>query len=182
MRWIIFLSLIFATASCKRAPAPQPTTSIAAPLRKIVKIESITQLPPNRTVHLAVDSLRNVFYSMETDSGHDGVVVVGESGIPRATQLTSENILAALGETIGGSGTIQDIIAGPNGSIFFYFVGGKGKKIRACAGQYSLRNESISVLFPTDTLADQTGMGQSIELARQINFRWAKNLFVPSPF
>ena len=160
-----FALLILLLASCKRVPAASPTT-IALPTKTIGEFHSITQLPPNRTVHVAVDTLGNIFYTVETDDGHDGVIVVGEMGIPRATQLTSNNILAAMGETVGGNGTIQDLASGPDGIVFFYFIGGKGKSLRACVGQYRLRGEIIRILFDTQQLMDQSQMGESIVLAR----------------
>ncbi|HEY1628954.1 MAG TPA: hypothetical protein VGF52_03790, partial [Tepidisphaeraceae bacterium] len=164
-RWTISILLVLLLASCKRVPAAPPTT-VALPTKTIVELHSITQLPPNRIVHVAVDTLGNIFYTIETDDAHDGVIVVGETGIPRATQLTSDNILAAMGETVGGSGTIQDLIPGPGGVIYFYFIGGKGKSLRACVGQYRLRGETIRILFDTQQLMDQSQMGESIVLAR----------------
>ena len=159
-----FILLVLALASCNRAPAP--TTVAALPAKPVAEIHSITQLPPNRNVHVAVDSLGNIFYTIESDSGHDGAIVVGDTGIPRATQLTSENILAAMGETVGGNGTIQDLSPGPDGTIFFYFIGGKGKVLRACIGQYSLRGQYIRILFDTPQLTEKSEMGESIALAR----------------
>jgi hypothetical protein len=164
-RHFFVLLMLMALISCKRAPV-SPTTIAISPAKTEVQMQTITQLPPNRTVHVAVDSLGNVFYTIETDSGHDGMVVVSQSGIPRATQLTSENILAALGETVGGNGAIQSIVPATDGSIFFYFVGGKGKSVRACIGQYRLAGEIVRILFDTQMLLDKSEMGQSIDLAR----------------
>jgi hypothetical protein len=163
-RRLIFASLVLFLASCKRAPAPP--TNVALPTKTVVEMQSITQLPPNRIVHVTVDTLGNVLYTYETDDAHDGVIIVGEAGIPRATQLTSDNILAAMGETVGGSGTIQDLAPGPSGTIFFYFIGGKGKNLRACVGQYHTRHEHIQILFDAQKLMDESQMGDSIVLSR----------------
>jgi hypothetical protein len=164
-RRLIFASLVLCLASCKRAPDPPPA-SVALPAKKIVEMQSITQLPPNRIVHVTADTLGNILYTYETDDAHDGVIIVGEAGIPRATQLTSDNILAAMGETVGGSGTIQDLAPGPGGTIFFYFIGGKGKNLRACIGQYQTRHQHIQILFNAQQLMDESQMGDSIVLAR----------------
>jgi hypothetical protein len=151
-------------SGCDRAPAPAPPVKL--PGKSIVRIKPITQLPPNRNVHLAVDASGNIVYAVETDNGLDGMLVVGQDGVPRATQLTSSNILAAMGESSGGSGAIQDLVGTPDGAIFFYFVGGKGRTIRACLGRFVPRNQSLSILVEAPYLARASHMGDSIELAR----------------
>jgi hypothetical protein len=122
-------------------------------------------LLPNRTVHVAADTSGKIYYVVESD-GVDGVLLLDEKGIPRATQLTSVNILAALGESYGGNGAIQSLVAGPDGTLWFYFTGGKGRRIRACIGQFVPRLESISIIFDTKALSEQSGMGDSLPLAR----------------
>ncbi|HEY7086625.1 MAG TPA: hypothetical protein VH518_00970 [Tepidisphaeraceae bacterium] len=151
--------------SCDRRPS-SATQTVRLPVKLIAVIKPVTQLPPNRTVHVAVDPPNNVYYTIETTEGQDGVVVAGDNGIPRATQLTTGNILAAMGETVGGTGNIQDLVAGPDGILWFYFEGGKGRRVRACIGQYTPRTESISIIFDTQALRDLSGMGASLELAR----------------
>jgi hypothetical protein len=159
------LVLLFAAAACDRASSSS-SPGVTLPGKPAADLQPLAQLDSNRTVHVAVDNLGNAFYSVETEKGADGAVIVGDNGIPRATQLTSSNILAAMGETYGGSGTIGDLIAGPEGTFYFYFVGGKGRAVRACVGQFTVRDETIHILFNTNRLADMTGMGSSIELAR----------------
>lgn len=161
---VLFIALLFVVAGCDR-PSSRSTT-VQLPKRPIAQVTPLTQLEPNRAAHVAVDTLGNVFYSLETERGNDGVVVVAENGTPRATQLTSANILAAMGESVGGSGTIQDLVAGPDGAVWFYFLGGKGRSLRACVGQFLLRNESIQIVFDTRPLSHLSGMGDSIGLAR----------------
>ncbi len=159
------LALVTVVAGCDRQSSSSvPTVSL--PGKTVVDLRPITQLDPNRPVHVAVDSLGNIFYSVETENGADGAVIDDDNGIPRATQLTSANILAAMGESYGGNGTIGDITAGPEGTLWFYFCGGKGRAVRACVGEFHVRDESIHILFDTNRLADMTGMGSSIDLAR----------------
>lgn len=160
------LALVLALAiGCDR-PSTSAQRSVVLPKKSIVQLKVISQLPPNRTAHLAHDRLGNVLYSFESNEGSDAVFIVGENGLPRATRLTSANILASLGETVGGTGTIQDLATSSDGSIYFYFVGGKGRAIRACIGRFITQNESINILLDTSRLAKFTGMGDSIELAR----------------
>ena len=95
-------------------------TSVSLPTRTIAEFKPLTQLLHNQLAHVTCDSLGNVFYTTETQKGQDVLFVITDTGIPRATQLTSANILAAMGETVGGSGSIQDVVAGPeagSGSI-----------------------------------------------------------------
>lgn len=163
LRRLLPAFLLFLSA-CDRKPTrgvnvPQPTRTIA-------QITALCQLPPGRPTHVAVDPLGNVFYSNETDRGTDGMMAVGETTLPRATELTSVTILAALGEAVGGNGTIQDLAAGPDGMIYFYFVGGKGRTIRACIGRFDSRKALVTVLADTDQLMMASGMGDSIALAR----------------
>ena len=118
MRLIFVLLGFLLPLGCDRAPAPPPASSVL-PVKLVAELKPITQLPPARIAHVAVDELGNTFYTLETEKGDDGVIAVGENGIPRATQLTSANILAAMGETVGGNGTIQDLVAGPDASLYF---------------------------------------------------------------
>jgi hypothetical protein len=164
IRPVLVLALLLpALISCDRAPRRAVANS---PGTTVVQFAPITQLTPNRIAHVAVDSLNNVYFCVETDQQQDGVIVAGQDSQPRATQLTTANILAAMGEKIGGNGTIQDIVSGPNGTIYFLFVGGKGRAIRACIGQFLPRSETIKILFNTDQLNSASGMGASLDLAR----------------
>lgn len=163
VRWIALIALL--SFGCDRAPV-SPNAPIVNPGRPVVQFTPITQLPPNRIVHVAIDSLGNVLYTLETEKGTDGVIIVGENGIPRATELTSANILTAMGEAPGGNGTIQDLAAGPDGTIYFYFVGGRGRTLRACVGRFLPRNQAISVVVDTSMLSRHSEMGDSLGLAR----------------
>jgi hypothetical protein len=146
-------------------PAPPPVT-LQTVTRDVARLSSLAQLPPNKVVHAAVDSLGNVVYLVESSDGQDVMIAVSESGVPRTTQLTSANVLAAMGESQGGSGTIQSLVAGADGALYFYFVGGKGSTVRACVGRFSLRNEVVTPIHTTLRLAEISGMGESVYLAR----------------
>lgn len=161
---LLATAIVLSLLGCDRSPSPN--ISIAPPPRRIAEFKPLTQLLPNRNTHIACDALGNIFYTSETERGQDGVIVVSEGGIPRATQLTSANILAAMGETVGGSGTIQDLATSPDGGIYFYFSGAKGSAIRAAVGVYYHRNGSIAIAFTHQPLARRSGMGDSIAVAR----------------
>jgi hypothetical protein len=162
-RLLMFAAMLFAVG-CDRSPKSGP--SVMLPGKRVAELRQLTQLPHNATVHIAIDTLGNLFYVTERDDGQDAAFVVSESGIPRQTQLTAANILAAMGESVGGRGNIQDLVPGPDGTIYFYFSGAKGSSIRTAVGVYSRRNESIALAFNQSQLAAASGMGDSIGVAR----------------
>jgi hypothetical protein len=140
--------------------------TVTLPKKTVAQITSIAQLPPHRTTHVAVDTAGRVYYSVESDAGYDGVLAIDDRGLPRATQLTSAKVLVEMGESFGGTGSIHDLVGGPDGTLWFYFSGGKGRRVRACVGQFIPRLESISIIFDTKALTDLSGMGDSLALAR----------------
>ena len=162
VRCVLAFIVLAVGVSCDRPPP----TKLAPAMRTVLDIRPLAQLPPNRNVQVAIDRLGNVFYTVETPDGQDAVSVVADDGLPRVTRFTSANILTALGESAGGSGTIQQLAQGPEGTLYFYFVGGRAKNLRACVGIYVPRTDSIAILFDTRTLGALSGMGQSLELAR----------------
>jgi hypothetical protein len=161
---LLLMSLMLSLAGCDRSPKSGP--SVMLPGKRVAELRQLTQLPHNATVHIAIDTLGNLFYVTERDDGQDAAFVVSESGIPRQTQLTAANILAAMGESVGGRGNIQDLVAGADGTIYFYFSGSKGASIRTAVGVYSRRSESITLAFNQSQLAAASGMGDSIGIAR----------------
>lgn len=163
IRWLLTLTVLI--AGCGRSKDPSGGSS-AQPAKRVVQLQPIAQLPPGRTVHVAVDPRGNIFYVVETEQQQDGVLMVGSGGIPRATQLTSANILAAMGQTVGGAGNIQSLVASPEGGLFFSFIGGKGRAIYACVGHFNSRQQTMRILFGTDQLKTATGFGDSLAIAR----------------
>src|SRR4051794_37791825 len=72
--WLLLMGMV---AGCDRAPSSS-APGVALPGKPIADLTPLTQLDANRTVHVAVDALGNVFYSVETDNGADGAIVVGD--------------------------------------------------------------------------------------------------------
>ncbi len=112
---LLMIALMMIVTGCDRSPRSGP--SVTLPGKRVAEFRQLTQLPHNASVHIAIDTLGNLFYVTERDDGQDAAFVVSESGIPRQTQLTAANILAAMGESVGGRGNIQDLVAGPDGTI-----------------------------------------------------------------
>jgi hypothetical protein len=149
------------TCSCDRNPPAAPVVYTPP----TVEIRTVTQLLPTRPTHVAVDVRGNIYWVQETDEGNDLVFVAGDSVVPRATRLSSKDILAAM-DTHGGSGNIQSIVVGPSGELYFYFVGAYYRWSRVCVGKYTPGSALIQILSDTTALADTSGMGRSLDLAR----------------
>jgi hypothetical protein len=190
---------------CDRSPPAPAAGSAATPddtaVARHVQVESLAQALPKRITHLCADGRNTLYWTQETEAANSagggdvmftladasapasGVGTVA-SELPRATALTTFNILAAIqgsGFRVQGSGkqkpggTIQSICAGPDGEVYFYFVGGVGNVTQACLGRFDPRGggggggpgaESIRILADTRQLAEATGRGASLELAR----------------
>src|SRR4051812_30806951 len=150
-----------------------------------VRMEPIAQLVANRTTHLAVDAVGNLYWTQESDDGQDLLFVTGPSGnLAQPTTLSSASILAALKPTTPvpksapsksfpsrapakPGGNIQSLIAGPDGALYFYFNGGAGAAVGAQAiGRYEPRSGEIQIVADTQQLATISGMGRSLDLAR----------------
>jgi hypothetical protein len=143
-----------------------------------VQLEPIAQLVANRTTHVAVDPLGNLYWSQESDDGQDLLFVTGRGGsLPEPAMLSSKHILAALrplrDEDIATSGklkaggNIQSLVAGSDGAIYFYFNGGFGGPSSAqCLGRFDPRTREIQIVADTQQLANKSGMGRSLDLAR----------------
>src|SRR5688572_7409786 len=88
------------------APATRPTATALD-----LSLKPLTPLLPNRPTHVTVDRFGNVYWVQETDRGDDAMFVIGEGGIPRATQLTVPNVAALLGAGTGARGNIHGVAA-----------------------------------------------------------------------
>ncbi len=139
--------------------------------KRLVQLRTLTQLLPNRKTHVAVDRLGQIFWVQEGEQAQDVLFTIGDGGIPRATRLTTANILDALadaGDAAGegpAGGNIRALAAGEGGTYFFFY-GFKGNHAKACLGQYQPQSGRIRVLAATPALARASGMGRSMELAR----------------
>jgi hypothetical protein len=133
-----------------------------------LSLRPLTPLLPNRPTHVTVDRFGNVYWVQETDRGDDTMFVIGEGGIPRATQLTVGNVAALLGAGTGARGNIHGVAAASDagGDIYFYFQGVEGRRTLACLGAFTPKTERVRVLADSDAVAAATGMGRSLPLAR----------------
>jgi hypothetical protein len=161
---IIVMLLLIPTLACD--PAPTHTPPPGKPTAYSADLEPISQLAPSRVTHLAADAVGNIYWSQQTPDEQDAMFIMGPGGVPNVTGLTSARILQQLGVTNGGGGTIQSIAAGPDGAIYFYFLGGIGRTTHACLGRYRAGNDELRILADTSGLGRDTGMGASIALAR----------------
>jgi len=163
--FIVLVPVCFFVCSCDKADLPVTGgIPFEPPTRPSVEMRLVTQLQANRNTHFTVDQIGNIYWTQENEFGENVVLSIGESGVPRATRLSSGNILKEMGAA-GGDGIIQDIRAA-EGAIWFYFTGGKGRASRTCLGQYFPRTGTIRIVADTARLAEVSGMGTSLDLAR----------------
>src|SRR5262245_44145887 len=130
-----FLVLI-ALCGCDRttATSPPPTTE-DVPTKYAADLSIVTPLLPRRSTHLAVDSNSgNLYFVQESEAGDDVLFIAGPSDVPRATSLSSANILAAAGAESSDRGNIRSIAVGPGGEVYFFFLGGGKKNTIGCFG------------------------------------------------
>jgi hypothetical protein len=127
------------------------------------ELSIVAPLLPKLKTHVAIDPASNIYFVQETEDGGDGMYVVGSGEVSIATPLSSQNILAELGEK--GSGNIQSIAAGADGNIYFFFMGGSKRKTVASFGRYDPRTHLIRILADEARLESSTGMGASLTLA-----------------
>lgn len=164
---LLLAPLLLLGPGCERE-RPKPVAS-TRPAEAALDLEfkPLTPLLPNRPTHTTVDRHGNVYWVQETDRGDDTMFVIGEGGIPRATQLSVANVAALLGAQ-GGRGNIHGIAAASEagGDIYFYFKGVAAKRTIACVGLFSPATERVRILADTDAVAAATGMGRSLPLAR----------------
>ena len=167
---LLLIGVTLATVSgCDRTPTGGMPLESAG--KRLLQLRTLTQLLPHRKTHLAVDRLGQIFWVQESESHQDVLFMIGDGGIPRATRLTSANILAALadaGDAAGdgaAGGNIRAITAG-EGGVYFFFYGFKGNATKGCLGQYLPQSGRIRVLASTAAMEKASGMGRSMELSR----------------
>jgi len=152
--------------SAAPAPAMQSQASAKpAPLAAMeCEISSIVPLLPRRVTHIAVDPSSNLFDVQESTDGADTLFIIGSDGVSNALPLSARAILIAMDEK--GSGNIQSIAVGSDGNVYFYFGGGTMRKTVACLGRFETRTGVIRILARENELAEKSGMGDSLALAR----------------
>lgn len=163
---LLLASLLLLGAGCERErPKALASTQPAEPALDL-ELKPLTPLLPNRPTHTTVDQLGNVYWVQESDRGDDTMFVIGEGGIPRATQLSVSNIAALLGAE-RARGNIQGIAAATeaDGEIYFYFRGVAGRRTIACVGVFSPASERVRILADADAIAAASGMGRSLPVA-----------------
>ena len=164
---LALLIAVLLSACDEERPVVLPATRPSEPALDL-SLKPLTPLLPNRPTHVTVDRLGNVYWVQETDRGDDAMFVIGEGGIPRATQLTVPNVAALLGAGTAARGNIHGVAAASDagGDIYFYFQGVEGRRTLACIGVFTPKTERVRVLADGDAVAAATGMGRSLPLAR----------------
>src|SRR5688500_12524527 len=127
--------LLTSVSGCDRDKPAAGPTSRPVDVSLDLDMQPLTPLLPNRPTHATGDAFGNVYWVQETDRGDDTMFVIGEGGIPRATQLSVANVAALLGGD-GGRGNIHGIAAptAVGGDVYFYFQGVHDRRTIACVG------------------------------------------------
>ena len=167
VRALLCLLTVVGVVGCEREKGNAGAATRPAAASVDLDMKPLTPLLPNRPTHATVDALGNVYWVQETDRGDDTMFVIGEGGIPRATQLSVANVAALLGAD-GARGNIHGIAApvSASGDIYFYFQAVHGRRTIAAVGVFAPKREQVRILADTDAVASATGMGRSLPLAR----------------
>ncbi len=161
---IILAIFALVVGACDRSP---PAPQQQAPRVKLYSLElwPVTPLLPSRPTHVAIDVIGNLYWVQETEDGDDIVFVMGEGAIPRATLLTSANVLKAM-NLERGAANFHSITAGVDGAVYFYVLASRGRELASAIGRFDPRSGETRIITNSDKLMSLTGMGRSIGLAR----------------
>jgi hypothetical protein len=161
-RATVYFILVALLGCERRTAAPPPPRPAPAPG---VEVTRVTPLPPDHLTHVAPTGGGQIFWVQEADGARETVFSIGEGGVPSATRLSNAAILEALGKP-EGRGSIQSLVVGGDGNLYFYFAGRSGKQFLAAFGSFSPGTGTIEVLQETGALGLVSRMGTSLALAR----------------
>jgi hypothetical protein len=158
--WLVCLMILGCDRDGSSPPAPAKNPQAAG-----VEIGRVTPLPPDRPTHVASTASGQIFWVQEAQSGRETVFAMSEGGLPAATKFSNAAVLDALGQSAAG-GSIQSLVAASNGKLYFYFSGGKGRQLLAAFGCFVPDSGTTQILADTAALSRDSGMGDSLTLAR----------------
>jgi len=138
-------------------PKPAPTPG--------VEVTRVTPRPPDRPTHVAPTGGGQIFWVQEGDGGRETVFSISEGGLPSATRLSNAAVLEALGKP-EGRGSLQSLVVGADGNLYFYFAGRSGKQFVAAFGSFSPATGRLQILRDAAALGQTSRMGASLALAR----------------
>lgn len=162
---VVGLALLLA---CDASP-PAPVQMPPGPSPARVDIQPVVQLHPDQVTHLTV-SPRGIVYVLQAGGSWGGIVFsIGAGELLSATPLSTERIMALLEPDAAPdevTGAIQSIVCGADGELYFYFAGGRGRKMIHVLGQFDPRTEQIRILSDTPALAAASGMKHALTLTQ----------------
>src|ERR1700722_12754025 len=132
---ILIIPLLFALLSFSFAcDKPHEELQPSPPPSVRLEITAVTSLTPHRPTLLTINLRGTIYWLRHTPAGgNDVLFVLDSNGIPTATDVTTQHVLAALGAP-GGSGSFHSLCVIGDGTLYFYFEGGLGDQILACVG------------------------------------------------
>src|SRR6266542_3279467 len=109
------LLLVAPLLSCDRKSStieniPVPEAQAPGPTYEL-NFQPLAPLERSKPTHVTVDSLGSIYWVQEHETGDDVVFIMGETQIPRPSDLTAVGIAEAMGFR-NGSGNVQSLAAG----------------------------------------------------------------------
>lgn len=148
---------------CDREPPSAPATRKAPTMG--VEIQLLAPLLPSHLTHVAASRNGTIYWVQEAEQGRQTVFAMADGELPTATHFSAATVLEALKEPTA-SGSLQSLAVGADGRLYFYFAGGKGKRLLAALGCYWPETGRTKILFDAAALAKESQMGDSLALAR----------------
>lgn len=177
IKFVAIAALFLPLIGCDRAAPAPPTTASTSPTSASptqsklppvgalqCQLSVVAPLVPKRLTHLTIDPSSNVYFLQETEDSTDTMFIIGAGDVSNAMPVSARGILAAM--DLKGTGNIQSIAAAADGNIYFFFAGGNAKQTIACLARFETRTGLIRILAREKALADKSGMGDSLVLAR----------------
>jgi hypothetical protein len=164
--------VIFVAVACgcdRDPPAPPPPTAQKPASGRVVEIQGVTPLLPDRRTHVAPTGTGQIFWVQESPDagGRETIFSLADGGLPGATAFSNAAVLDALGERGPGTrGSLQSLAVGPDGDVYFFFAGQGRRKLLVALGAFSPSSGQTRVLADATALRDASGMGNTLALAR----------------
>jgi hypothetical protein len=160
--WFLALTIL----GCDREQPAPPAPAVKRVPALGVEIQRVTPLPPDRRTHIAPNGKGQVFWVQEADGGgRETVFAISEGGLPVATRFANVTVLETLAKP-DAHGSIESLAVGPDGKVYFYFIGGSKRQSIAAFGNFAPETGKVQILADTAALAGDSRLGNSLALAR----------------
>jgi hypothetical protein len=156
--------VLVTTAACDEKPRVLREDGSAEARQVVLSVRPIAQLEPNRRTSLLIDPAGNLYWSQISREKTNEVVTMGQSLVPRLTDLTAESVLRACGKP-GGDGRFLTLCIDGNGVLHFYFNGGHRREPVCVLGTFRPATGEVRILSEMSRLEELAGMHETLPLA-----------------